>query len=136
MMTSITNAVEAIRNNISRDMIFNAPFSLISAKGGSILFYASLYRCSKRAEDLDLANDILEDSMNRIENQPSDFTLAGGYTGLGWLIQYLDNNQLINIDDGYLDDLDEIITEQSDMDYSQRNHDLLYGLIGKEIYFL
>ena len=111
--------------------------SLMTHHTGIALFYAYLFVHTQKQEHLDKAIEVLSGCIHSLNTTNVDFTLANGVTGLAWTIEHL--TRLDIIDFSSLEGrpvLQELISKSIANDLKQRNYDLLYGAIGKGIYFL
>lgn len=132
----IETNIQSIIEVIDHKKALSQPYSLIASKGSLALFNVYCYKHFKNATFQTKALELIENSIQEINETPIDFSLAHGYSGFGWLIQHLANINFLKPEEvDILTDLDEIIYESLEVDLEKKNYDLLYGLVGKGIYF-
>ena len=102
-----------------------------------ILLYAHAFRMTEKEEFLNFVEDQIQNSYSIIQKQEINFTLSGGFTGFLWVLNrlvkmsLLEKNILIEVKNN-----EKYIIQSIDNDFESRNYDLLYGFIGKGIFFL
>ncbi len=128
-------SILSIAENIDVGKMENIPFSLISGKGGVVLFFAYIFKFFKNDKYGDIALKLLEDIISESNQIGNNYSLANGFSGLGWLFQHLVNIDFLHPSEvEVLDSLDAMIYDS--LETNAENYDLLYGLIGKGVYFL
>ena len=128
-------SILSIAKNIDVGKMENIPFSLISGKGSVILFFAYTYKFFNVSKYGDLASKLLEDTISESNLIGNNCNLANGFSGLGWLFQHLVNIDFLHPREiEVLDIIDEVI--YNSLEVNAKNYDLLYGLMGKGVYFL
>jgi lantibiotic biosynthesis protein len=133
----IESCIRTIAEGIDCEKALVHPYALIASKGSLILFYVYCYRHFKKSSFQETALELMENSIEEINSKPMDCSLAKGYSGFGWLLQHLIKIRFLSQTEGQiLNELDEIIYESLDIDHVGNNYDLLYGLIGKGVYFM
>lgn len=113
--------------------------SLFSGLGGLSLLYAEMFNLTQNSKYAKRSIDLVEQSINLLNDKNSELTLVNGVAGVGWLVKYLIKSEVLSgIDEDILSDFDELLIETlKDIDFVEnKTYDLLYGLIGKGIYFL
>jgi lantibiotic biosynthesis protein len=113
--------------------------SLFSGQCGLSLLYSNLYLFSRQKAFRKRSIEFLERSIELLEDGSAGCTLANGVAGVGWLIKYLVKKKVISETDvSILGDFDDILLESLKIDSLKDNnhYDLLFGLIGKGVYFL
>lgn len=122
----------------AEELLPNYP-SLFSGQSGLSLLYSNLYLFTKQKQYQNKCIDILEQSIRSLDDGKAGCSLANGVAGVGWLIKYLLKKKVLSDSDKkVLDDFDDILVESLKIDsFKDNNHyDLLFGLIGKGVYFL
>jgi lantibiotic modifying enzyme len=113
-------------------------FSLLSGQAGIVLFQAMLYQGTKNEDYKKLIHDGIDQITGVIEKieRPMS-TYCSGLAGLGWLMIYLNKNNIIDIDaDEYLEELDELLDIEVDRMLHTKNFDILHGAMGLGVYFI
>lgn len=117
-------------------ILINEP-SLYNGSLGKILYLFSLGKELKESKYTDKALQLIDVQYDWFEKRQVGTTLADGLAGFGWLLQYLLNKELISeeiIPD--MEEIDQLISDSVKIDLEAGNFDLLYGCIGKGVYFL
>jgi len=113
--------------------------SLFSGQSGLSLLYADLFIFTKEEFYANKSIEVLERSIKLLSGGEGGLTLANGVAGVGWLVKYLIKKEILSpLDAENLADFDELLFEnlKSDDYRNNRYYDLLFGLIGKGVYFL
>lgn len=120
----------------AKQLLPNHP-SLFAGLSGLSLFNAEIFKTTRIAKYRKASIDLIEKSISLLNDKYTEFTLANGVAGVGWTIKYLLKNEIIYGDE-VLDDFDRILLESlKEADFPEnQTYDLLYGLIGKGVYFL
>ena len=103
------------------------------------LLYSNLYIATRKDGYLKKSINILDQSIKLLSDGKGGLTLANGVAGVGWLIKYLIRKEILSQADAEtLIDFNEALAESLKVDSLKENkyYDLLFGLIGKGIYFL
>lgn len=113
-------------------------FSLLSGQAGIVLLQAILYQGTKNEDYKKLIHDGIDHITGVIENSERPLsTFCGGLAGLGWLMIYLNKNNIIDIDaEEYLEELDELLDIEIDRMLHTKNFDILHGAMGLGVYFI
>jgi lantibiotic modifying enzyme len=113
-------------------------FSLLSGGSGLVLVQSLLF---KHTGDIRYKEKV-ETNIDFIvkEAEASDSlspTYCYGMAGFGWLLLYLNENQILEIDpDEFLVDIDEMLSNYLDFFLNEENFDLLHGALGIGLYYL
>jgi lantibiotic biosynthesis protein len=113
--------------------------SLFAGLSGLSLLYCEIYRLRQNDKYAQSSIRFIEKSIHLLDDKYSELTLANGVAGVGWVVKYLlKTGILTKADENVLDNFDELLLESLNEDdfYENKTYDLLYGLIGKGIYFL
>ena len=117
----------------------NLPENSIGIMGGQIgvaifFFYYSQY--TKDEKHYDYAMEILSDIFEKINEGYTYHTFAGGLAGVGWTLEHLAKNDILEVDtDEILNDLDPYIYKTMMMETDNNHYDYLHGAIGNSLYF-
>jgi lantibiotic modifying enzyme len=109
--------------------------SLLSGSIGSYLF---LFLSAKTREDgLQSIEDGFSKHLIRAINNPKP-TLTDGVSGVGWLLQILINNEVLESDglDHLLLEIDSLVYNYALEQLKTDNHDFLYGPVGEMVYLV
>lgn len=120
-----------------RSITNKCPASLLSGESGIVLFYSYLYKQFKDEKYLDSVRSHLESVFEHIETNITNTSIDHGIAGVGWLIQHLVTDGIL--DDSYietLNEIDELLISSIKRDVALRRYDYFTGLIGKGLYFL
>ncbi len=113
--------------------------SLFAGLSGLSLLYCEMYRFRQNDKYARSSIALIEKSIELLDDKYTELTLANGVAGVGWVVKYLlSTGILAKADEEVLDDFDKLLVESLSDDnfYENKTYDLLYGLIGKGIYFL
>lgn len=135
----IDQLLEQINSKISSKALDIKDPSLMYGKVGMLLFLSYYQRYRNSTENNAIIEQILEDVFESLQSDPNfGYHLAGGMTGVFWVIRHLVNQNLL--DSSILDGLDEIedqfIEQFIDYENSRKNYDLFYGTIGPGLLLL
>jgi hypothetical protein len=108
-----------------------------SGLSGIALFQAHYSKYLKLSSQENFGANVISHSISKINNGYNYPTFCNGIAGLGWTIDYLNNERLLSIDcDGLLSELDDFLYENMVNQLQIRNYDFLHGAIGIAMYFL
>ncbi len=98
-------------------------------------FYYAKWAGLEEAEDLGIS--IISEIVDYINKGYSFPTFCTGIAGAGWVLEFLNQQEFIEIDsDDLLSGLDEYLFEAMIVDIEKENFDFLHGAIGYGYYFL
>jgi lantibiotic biosynthesis protein len=118
----------------------NKEWNNISLMGGSLgaslfLFYYSKY--SKNEAFYESAYSLIEDVFESVQKGGLYPTFAGGLAGLGWLLEYLSKNDILEVDTNEtVGELGEYLYEYMLREINQGKYDYLHNEGGIALYFL
>ena len=79
----------------------------------------------------------ISEILEQINNERVSLTMIDGLAGFGWGISHLCNNDLLQEEqEVLLNELDQLLFEQSLIDLKDNRYDYFYGAIGYGLYFL
>ncbi|NOQ26720.1 MAG: hypothetical protein GQ564_15275 [Bacteroidales bacterium] len=129
--SKIINIAECLNNSQQ------SAIDIMGGKAGEILFWAHYSLYKKDEVILNKVTAILSEVFEEIEKGFNYPTFAGGVAGIGWIVEYLVENDFINAD------TNEIIGSLDDFLYPlmlnfirEGNYDYLHGALGIGLYFL
>lgn len=130
----VVNGIDAIMGQpTAAGAIWEKDDSGLFGKDGLALFYAYLYLHSANEAHADKALTLVDES-SAYRGDPS---LGCGMSGSGWLIQHLSNIKFLDETEvENLGEVDRFVDASLVQDQEHKNYDLLYGLVGKGIYYL
>lgn len=110
--------------------------SLINGVGTMLLLKSSLTSIKPN-----IKNEIVHDVsilIKKIENQDAHIaTYCNGIAGIGWLLLYLEQKGIIDIDsDNFFIDIDMFLEKEMNHMFTENNFDILHGYLGIGLYFL
>jgi lantibiotic biosynthesis protein len=140
--TAVYTVLEAIADYLLkkyRSQDGTAKISLHNGDTGILLLQSLLYKttgdeCYNEALEKNLMGII--ETIQAPQHQLSP-TFCDGLAGVGWLFQYLDEIEVLDLkDSGFYDNLDAYLTVCLDKMLAEKNFDLLHGALGIGVYFL
>ncbi|WP_299315140.1 lanthionine synthetase C family protein [uncultured Aquimarina sp.] len=123
-------------NNILKNSFNKEDIGVLSGASGISLFhfyYAELLNDNKIADaGVDKISKVVE-AINEGYSYP---TFCSGIAGAGWVIEFLKNEDFIEIDtDVLLSELDTYLCNSMETDIKKGNYDFLHGALGYAVYF-
>ncbi|GAB5525239.1 MAG: hypothetical protein Roseis2KO_31110 [Roseivirga sp.] len=110
---------------------------VLAGTSGISLFFFYYARHSQNNKYAKIANRILEDSLNRIDQGYSFPTYCTGISGFGWALEHLSEEGFLEIDnDELLPDLETYLYLKMRQDITSGYYDFLHGAVGYGFYFL
>ena len=110
--------------------------SLASGYPGIALFYSYYSQFTQDTHYQNLSSSIIENCFEYIAQNDATYTFADGIAGLGWTIQHLLKNNLLEGTEDALDEIDDYLKQVSIYQIKSGNYDFLHGSMGCGIYFL
>ena len=133
-MDTIIEALTVLKHRLQQFPPQTNP-SLFSGNSGLALLYWSWYKHTKDKDLLQLASTAIGVSFDNLDTIAQDPSLADGYTGLAWLLRFLDQQKLLEIPDQRLiEAIDSGILQHMYDDFKEGNYDPLYGFLGTATY--
>lgn len=133
----ILHKLDVIGNYFLLKKKMDEHIGLYSGEGGIILCLAQYYLRTKKSCYLEKMNVCLKDLEEKIENsQKIVSSFCDGIAGICWLLCYLKDNGLVDIDKDYFDDFDEILKSHIKLLERERHFDQMHGMISIGRYFL
>lgn len=119
-----------LKNNIAKKNI------LIDGIWSEIffLFYYSKYKQSQK--HYDIAINLLEDSIKKINNSIPYYSFSGGLAGIGFSLQLLEEGFIEPFFSDSYHDLDDYLYPIMIKQINKGNYDFLHGAMGVGLYFL
>jgi hypothetical protein len=108
---------------------------LLTGLAGKGVFYNYLYQIYGNEDCLNKLMIIIEKINTLLESQKNISSLCSGLAGYGLFLLELDND-LIDIDEEYLLEIDNILLEELNSDCERDNYDFMHGAMGIALYFL
>ncbi|MBS1601486.1 MAG: lanthionine synthetase C family protein [Bacteroidetes bacterium] len=114
-----------------------ADATLMYGKFGLSLLNAYVYRYSNDQKFFSSFNSIIEDSLDMLSLQESDFSFGKGYAGFAWCLQHLVTEQYLDADiDELLSDVSDLLLSFADENLESGDYDFMLGGLGPAIYLL
>ncbi|MBK7128762.1 MAG: hypothetical protein IPM74_02125 [Crocinitomicaceae bacterium] len=126
-------------NDIICDLYESDDFSISLMDDGGIgkvlcLAYDQYYSNNDHSSKL---NNLFSNIDHLLISSEINYDFGSGLTGLGWLVNHLCVNRLIDADfKNFLEDVDEFSFRMASKDLDINNHDFLYGSSGTILYLL
>lgn len=108
---------------------------LLTGLSGAGLFYNYLYKVYGLEEHGNKLLSIIDKINISLESEFNIASLCSGIAGYGLLLLELDNS-LIDLDESYLLDIDEILLEDLKSHSEINNYDFMHGAMGIAMYFI
>jgi lantibiotic modifying enzyme len=110
---------------------------LFGGTSGIALFFFYYSQYANDEKLYDKACELIEDCFEKVKNGAVYQTFAGGLAGLGWLIEHLSRNDILEIDTNEtIGEIDEYLHEYMLREINQGNYDYLHSAGGIALYFL
>lgn len=95
-------------------------FGLLKGKLGIALFFYHYARFSKEKYYEEIADALLDDSINNAKKQKS-ISFSNGILGLGWCLKYLERNSFIELENDMLNPIMQIAKHESELQAVMRD---------------
>lgn len=129
--------VDKIYQALNKKREENTDLGILAGTSGIALFYFKYAEYIESSESFDYGLELIEksiDSINQGYNMP---TYCSGIAGYGWLMNYLKIQQYIDVDTHDLfDQTDELLYEVMLTASKNYNYDFLHGALGYAFHFL
>nr|WP_315423554.1 lanthionine synthetase C family protein [uncultured Pedobacter sp.] len=113
------------------------PIGLLNGLCGNMLFLFYLGKAQNDEKLTEIAFEILETIIEKIQTLGSRYTFASGLAGVGWVIEHLSQNNFIDVDTNeILEDLDDVLSVILKSKNLEFKYDYLHGSLGIGLYFL
>ena len=110
---------------------------IMGGKSGIALFFFYYANLTMEEKYVDFAHQLINDIFDEINKEASLHTLAGGLAGVGWMMEHLVQNDLVDADtDDVLESLDPFLHKAMIFEIEKGNYDFLHGAVGLGTYFL
>jgi lantibiotic modifying enzyme len=112
-------------------------YGLYSGKAGIVLLHALLLQATADEKYYYLIKEGLDHIIENIEHSPLQPFFSNGLAGVGWLLLYLNEKNILDINsDLFLEKIDASLETSLDLLLQQRNFDPIMGATGIALYFL
>ncbi len=122
------------------DIVFNKEvneLSLLGGAAGNSIFHIYYSKVFQNEEHNDKAIELITDIFDKISKGFSFHTFAGGLAGIGWLIEFLTQNEFLDCDTNEtIGELDDYLHKLMIEEIKHGNFDYLHGAGGIALYFL
>lgn len=111
---------------------------LYSGSSGSCLYLCQYHKATKDTSILEQLYNLLDDLIKRLDEQKKiNCAFSSGMAGIGWMLEYLSDSNIIEKTDNELfDQIDILLFEHMKKELADNNIDQLNGAIGIGWYFL
>lgn len=136
-VVSIKDKIEGIYHFLLNKSESLPGYGLLSGTAGEALFLFYYYRYSKNEDSFNKAIEILENAIEQASENSNYASFCNGLAGLGWLIEFLNKNNFIEVDSNeILMEADSKINVFFNNRLLENDYDFLHGGIGCALYFL
>jgi lantibiotic modifying enzyme len=122
--------VDAIKKKLIEKSDTIKGVGLLTGKSGSLLFMYEYYKATGNEEVLDYIFILLNEIFDLLENSIDEFKLsfANGLAGILWLINYIQKDNVIEIDATDLgEDVQDVLYQQMCLHLKSGHYDYLHG---------
>lgn len=110
---------------------------IISGISGIMIFRFLLSRLLESEEEFEKAKSLISEGLKKINNGYNDPSYGNGITGFFWALQFLEENNIIEIDtDDFFSQAEDFIYEVMVTNIEKKNYDFLHGAIGYGVFFI
>jgi lantibiotic modifying enzyme len=110
---------------------------MVGGKSGVAMFLFQYYKVFKEEKAAELGLKLLYECIQDIEAGTLYFNYSTGLAGLGYVLEHLSENEILDIDTGeLLDNFNEYLKNRMFYCLKEKNYDLLHGGLGVASYFL
>jgi lantibiotic modifying enzyme len=135
MRQDIMNKLHQIESELSAEGPAN--LSLYSGAMGQAMFYIHLYELTDNEIFLENAQRLIADSIEKLAEADLIHTLAGGFTGIAWTVNYFAKKGYLEDDvDNLFEDVDNYIYQAGRKNLSDGIYDFLHGGLGPVLFAL
>lgn len=103
---------------------------------GASLFHYYSFKYFNQENDIETALEILENCIEKLNENYSSYTTKIDIIELGLYIQFLTDNHILDTEDSLLEDLDEIILEITNEEVHKKNLHNITGALSGGAYFI
>lgn len=109
---------------------------LYTGDSGVLLLLTQYYLWSGDERYVNKAYEVLTKIEEMISGKNVLSTFCSGLAGYGWLLCYLNEKEVLDIDEDYFAELDTLLELWINKMQARREYDLMHGLLGLGLYFL
>lgn len=134
---NLNSTLRNIYNSLNNKVNENNDIGILTGTSGIALFYFKYSEYINSSESFDKGIELIEKNIDLINHGYSMPTYCTGLAGYGWLMNFLKEQQYIDVDNSDLfDKTDELLYEKMIADIKDNNYDFLHGSIGYALHFL
>src|SRR5690606_19836136 len=134
---NLNSILRNIYNSLNNKVDENNDIGILIGTSGIALFYFKYSEYINSSESFDKGIELIEKNIDLINHGYSIPTYCTGLAGYGWLMNFLKEQQYIEVDNSDLfDKTDELLYEKMIADIKDNNYDFLHGSIGYAFHFL
>lgn len=131
----VESRVHQIANFISRNTCKD-DIGLLSGVSGEILFLSYYARFYERDDLYEKIGEKLEFVFDQLEAQPYPATFSRGITGINWMLEHLNKNDILEFDmPSTYESTDELLYQHMMAFINNDKYDYLHGALGIASYF-
>jgi class I lanthipeptide synthase len=105
-------------------------------RAGIALFFGYLWRVEGNEAHADTARRLIAEASRTVAARTMGPSFSSGFTGTAWALERLRSWNVVDLDDGALDGIDDVLTAYLDQDPWPWEHDLMAGIAGIGVYAL
>lgn len=128
--------LKKIQKSIEPNIKLVEDLGIASGLSGVILYQFLLSKVLNSNDEFNKGKRLIELGIEKINTGYKIPTYCNGIVGFFWTLQYLDENNIVEIETDIFIQIDEFIFEAMVMSIKLRNYDFLHGAIGYGVYFL
>ncbi|MCD4794095.1 MAG: lanthionine synthetase C family protein [Bacteroidales bacterium] len=133
----ITDKIHQTAKILSDKKLLTDNSSILGGNTGISLFHFYYSKIFQNEESNNIAYDIITKTFENISKGFSYHTFAGGLAGVGWLIEFLEQNDFLECStDETIGELDDYLYNLMINEIKSENYDYLHGASGIALYFL
>lgn len=110
--------------------------SLMSGLSGTALLLSYFVEINANKGFLKKLNDCVTCTIEVISKEEYSYTLCNGIAGIAWFLGLLQQKKTVDVDDDFLDDIDELLYKVGINGLKPLSWDYLHGASGFLVYFL
>jgi len=130
----ILNQLKVLASTVQKNSNDEHKLGLINGLSGELLFLWRAYLYDEKLIDEELFAQKLEFLQENVAKIAPAFSLESGHAGIGWFLEYINQEQGEEYAPEYCEDIDEILLNVLGVNPWQGEIEMLQGLAGMSIY--
>ncbi|MHA7059180.1 lanthionine synthetase LanC family protein [Aquimarina sp. M1] len=129
--------LDKIKDAIDENEKFEENLGVISGLSGILCFRFLLSKLLKCEKEFEKAKHLIQRGIESINGGYINSTYSNGITGFLWTLQFLEENDIIEIDDeNFFSEVDDFLFNALNLSLERKDYDFLHGAIGYGVFFL